>query len=79
MLKGEIRKLEPRTEVCMFVGYPKGIRGGLFNSSQEKKVFLLTNATFFETDYMTKYKPPSKVVLEDLFFRSSHTTIDNYF
>ena len=30
MLKGKIGKLEPRTEVCMFVGYPKVTRGGLF-------------------------------------------------
>ena len=45
----------------MFVGYPKGIRGGL-----DKKVFVSTNVTFLEDDYMTNFKPRSKVVLEEL-------------
>ncbi|RVX04672.1 Copia protein [Vitis vinifera] len=29
VLKGKTGKLEPRSEVCMFVGYPKGTRGDL--------------------------------------------------
>ena len=66
MLKGKTRKLEPRKEVCMFVGYPKGIRGGLFYIPSDKKVFVLTNATFLEDDYMTNFKPRSKVVLEEI-------------
>ena len=66
MLKGKIGKLEPRIKVCMFVGYPKGTRGGLFYSPSDKKVFVSTNATFLEDDYMTNFKPRSKVVLEEL-------------
>ena len=66
MLKGKIGKLEPRTKVCMFVGYPKGTREGLFYSPSGKKVFVSTNATFLEDDYMTIFKPRSKVVLEEL-------------
>ena len=50
----------------MFVEYSKGTRGGLFYSPYEKKVFVSTNDTFLETDYMTNYKPHSKVVLEEL-------------
>ena len=65
-MKGKTRKLEPRTEVCLFVGYPKGTRGGLFYSPQDKKVFVSTNATFLENDYMENFKPRSKVVLEEL-------------
>ena len=30
VLKGDTDKLESRTEVCLFVGYPKGTKGGLF-------------------------------------------------
>ena len=70
MLKGNTGKLEPRTEVCMFVGYLKGTRGGLFYNPLDKKVFVSTNATFLEDDYMTNFKPSSKVVLEEL--RSDH-------
>ena len=66
MLKGNTGKLEPRTEVCLFVGYPKGTRGGLFYSPQDKKVFVSTNATFLENDYMENFKPRNRVVLEEL-------------
>ena len=66
MLKGKTRKLEPRTEVCLFVGYPKGTRGGLFYSPQDNKVFVSFNATFLENDYMENIKPRSRVVLEEL-------------
>ena len=64
VLKGKTGKLEPRTEVCLFVGYPKGTRGGFFYSHSDKNVFALTNATFLEDDFMTNFKPRSKVVLE---------------
>ena len=66
VLKGKTGKLEPRTELCLFVGYPKGTRGGLFYSSKDKKVFVSTNATFLENDYMTNFKPHSKIILEEL-------------
>ena len=79
MLKRKTEKLEPRTEVCMFVGYPKGTRGGLFYSPLNKKVFVSTNATFLEDDYITNCKPRSKVVLEELRFdqiKKSPSTTD---
>ena len=66
VLKGKTRKLEPHTEVCMFVGCPKGTRGGLFYSPSDKKVFVSTNATFLEDDCMKNFKPRSEVVLEEL-------------
>ena len=66
MLKGKTGKLETHTKVCMFVGYPKGTRGGLFYSPMNKKVFVSTYATFIKDDYMTNFKPRSKVVLEEL-------------
>ena len=80
VLKGKTGKLEPRTEVCMFVGYPKGTRGGLFYSPSDKKVFVSTNATFLKDDYMKNFKPCSKVVLEELhsdqIIKSPSTTIE---
>ena len=66
MLKGKTRKLEPHSEVCMLVGYPKGTRGGLFYSPQDNKVFVSINARFLEHTYMADFKPRSKVVLEEL-------------
>ena len=66
VLKGKTEKLESRSELCLFVGYPKETRGGLFYSPSEKKVFVSTYATFLEYDYMTNYKPRSKIVIEEL-------------
>ena len=66
VLKKKTGKLEPRSELCIFVGYLNGTRGGLFYSHQDKKVFVSTNATFLEHDYMKSFKPRSKIVLEEL-------------
>ena len=66
VLRKEPHKLESRTKVCLFIGYPKGTRGGLFYSSSEKKVIVSTNAKFFEEDYVNNFKPKSKVILEEL-------------
>ena len=60
------QKLESRTEMCIFIGYPKGTRGGIFYNPKEKKVIVSTHATFLEEDYMNNFKPKSKVVLEEL-------------
>ena len=66
VLKGKTRKLDPRSEVCMFVGYPKGTRGGLFSSTQDNRVFVSTNVVFLEHNYMTNFKLRSKIVMEEL-------------
>ena len=38
VLKKKTVKLESRTEVSLFVGYPKGTRGGRFCSPKENKI-----------------------------------------
>ena len=50
----------------MFIGYPKGMRGGIFYNRKEKKVIVSTHATFLEDDYVNNFKHRSKVVLKDL-------------
>ena len=50
----------------MFVGYPKGTRGGLFYSFSDKKVFVSTHATFLEEDYINNFKPKRKIILKEL-------------
>ena len=66
VLKGKTGKLEPKSEVCMFVGYLDGTKGGFFYSPEYQKVFVSTNATFLERDYIIDFKPRSKIVLEEL-------------
>ncbi|KAH9780110.1 hypothetical protein KPL71_007953 [Citrus sinensis] len=65
-LKPKADKMDSRSEVCMFVGYPKGTRGGLFYSPQDRKVIVSTHFTSLEEDYMNNFKPKSKVILEEL-------------
>ena len=80
-LKGKFDKLQSKTEVVFFVGYPKGTVGGLFYSHKDNKVFISTNAKFLENDYMNNYTPRSRVVLaemnEPIIEQSIHETRDN--
>ena len=57
-------KLDFKTEVCLFIGYPKGTRGGIFYNPRDKKVFMSTHATFLENEYMNDFKPCNKLLLE---------------
>ena len=57
MLKQDPSKLETRTDVCLFVGYPKGIKGYMIYDPQDQKVFVSTNVRFLEEDYMIDNKP----------------------
>ena len=66
VLKGKLDKLEPKSEVCLFVGYPKETRGYLFYSHIDNKVFVSTNAKFLENDYMNYFTPRSRVVLTEM-------------
>ena len=66
VLRKEPHKLEACTEVCLFIGYPKGTRCGFFYSSSDKKVIVSTNAKILEEDYVNNFKPKSKVILEKL-------------
>ena len=49
------KKLEHRSKLCIFVGYPKESRGGLFYDPQDNKVFVSTNATFLEEDHIKNH------------------------
>ena len=66
MLKRDPSKLEAMTDVCLFVGYPKGTKGYLFSDPQEHRVLVSTNARFLEEDYMIDNKPRSKIILDEL-------------
>ena len=66
VLKGKLDKLEPKSEVCLIVGYPKETRGYLFYSHKDNKVFISTNAKFLENDYMNNFTPRSRVALAEM-------------
>ena len=56
VLKRDLSKLEARSYVCLFVGYPKGIKGYLFYDPKKQRVLVSTNARFLEEDYMIDNK-----------------------
>ena len=66
MLKRDHSKLEARSDVCLFVGYPKGTKDYLFYDPKEQRVLVSTNTCFLEEDYMIYNKPRSNVILNEL-------------
>ncbi|KAG8381639.1 hypothetical protein BUALT_Bualt06G0142500 [Buddleja alternifolia] len=66
VLRKDPDKLELRTEVCLFVGYPKETKGGQFYSPNDHKVFVSTNAKYLEDELLSGYKSRSKLVLEEM-------------
>ena len=66
MFKGKSNKLEAKTEVCMFLGYSKEIKGYLFYNHKNNKMFVSTHAKFLEDDYVNNFNTRSKVVLVEL-------------
>lgn len=63
LLKGNVYMLESRTELCFFIGCPKGTRGNLFYDPIERRILMSTDVKFLEEDYITEYKPKSRIVL----------------
>ena len=61
VLKRDTSKLEVRTDVCLFVGYPKGTKGYLFYDPQDQRVIVSTNTRFLEEDDMMENKPGPKL------------------
>ena len=66
MKKAKVDKLESCTELYLFVGYPKETKCGLFYSSKDNKVFILTNDRFLEDDHIRIHRTNNEIVLEEL-------------
>ena len=66
VLKRDPSKLEASSDVCLFMGYPKGTKGYLFYDPKEQRVLVSTNARFLEEDYMIDNKSKTKVILDEL-------------
>ncbi|KAK8999927.1 hypothetical protein V6N11_082065 [Hibiscus sabdariffa] len=46
-------KLEPKSQKCTFVGYPKETKGYYFYNSKENKVFVARTGVFLENDFLS--------------------------
>jgi len=47
-------KLEPKSEKCVFVGYPRETAGYFFYNKTEGKVFVAKNGVFLEKEFLAK-------------------------
>ncbi|KAL8464225.1 hypothetical protein ACS0TY_033944 [Phlomoides rotata] len=66
VLDKEADKLEPRSELRLFVGYPRGMKGGLFNSPKDQRIMISTHSRFLEDDCMSNKKPKSEITLDEM-------------
>ena len=47
--------MDAKSELCWFVGYPKGTRGYNFYNKSDMNVFVSTNAKFMEEEYIMNH------------------------
>ena len=47
-------KLEPKSEKCVFIGYPKETIGYTFYHRSEGKIFVTRNGSFLEKEFLSK-------------------------
>jgi hypothetical protein len=59
-------KLSPRSEKCIFVGYPKETRGYYFYNRHEGKVFVSRDAVFLEQEFVSRRQSGRKFELDEV-------------
>ena len=64
--KNDTDKLESKTELCRFVGYPKEMIGYYFYRRKAQSIFVTKMVIFLEDEYLLKRDSGSKVVLEEV-------------
>ena len=59
-------KLEPKSEKCVFIGYPKKTIGYTFHHRSEGKIFVTENGSFLEKEFLSKEVSGRKVELDEV-------------
>ena len=59
-------KLEPKSEKCVFIGYPKETIGYTFYHRSEGKTFVVKNGSFLEKEFLSKEVSGRKVQLDEV-------------
>ena len=57
-------KLKPKSEKCVFIGYPKETVGYTFYHISEGKIFVAKNGSFLEKEFLSKEVSGRKVELD---------------
>ena len=59
-------KLAPKSSKCLFVGYPKEMKGYYVYNPTDNKVFVIHNGIFLEREFISKRTSMSKVHLKEV-------------
>ena len=59
-------KLEPKSEKCVFIGYPKETVGHTFYHRSEGKIFVAKNGSFLEKKFLSKEVSGRNVELDEV-------------
>ena len=65
MKKLQPDKLEPKSEKCVFIGYPKETLGYTFYPRSEGKIFVAKNGSFLEKEFLSREVSGRKVELDE--------------
>src|SRR6266511_2137303 len=63
-------KLEPKSDKCVFIGYPKETIGYTFYHRSEGKIFVTKNGFFLEKEFLSKEASGRKVELDEVIVSS---------
>ena len=66
MKKFQPDKLKPKSEKCIFIGYPKENVGYTFYHRSEGKIFIAENGSFLEKEFLSKEVSGRKVELDEV-------------
>ena len=59
-------KLEPKSEKCVFIGYPKETIGYTLYHRSKGKIFVAKNGSFLEKEFLSKEVSGRKVELDEV-------------
>ena len=63
-------KLEPKSEKCVFIGYPKETIGYTFHHISEGKIFVAENGSFLGKEFLSREVSGRKVELDEIIVSS---------
>ena len=66
MKKFQPDKLKPKSEKCVFIGYPKENVGYTFYHRSEDNIFVALNGPFLEKEFLSKEVSGRKVELDEV-------------
>ena len=75
MKKFQPDKLKPKSEKCVFIGYPKETVGYTFYHRSEGKIFVAKNGFFLEKKFLSKEVSGRKVELDEVLYLLSNWKI----